>query len=124
MEALEDVVSALGASRPVVVAREVTKIHEEFLRGAAAEVLQELRRRGDVKGEITLLIGKGAPGADAPAPTQDLRTQLEQIMSEQGLDEKSALKVLAKERGVGKSELYRELQRGQRTEGRGQSKNR
>src|SRR5277367_2592387 len=57
-EALEDMVELLGAARHVVVAREVTKLHEEFLRGHAADVLETLKSRGDVKGEITLLIGK------------------------------------------------------------------
>jgi 16S rRNA (cytidine1402-2'-O)-methyltransferase len=40
----------------VVVARELTKIHEEFLRGTAAEVLSELKKRESIKGEITLLV--------------------------------------------------------------------
>ena len=48
----------LGQSASVVIAREVTKIHEEFLRGRAGEVLETLNARGDIKGEITLLIGK------------------------------------------------------------------
>ncbi len=57
-ETLEDVVEVLGEARHVVIAREVTKIHEEFLRGRAGEVLETLKARGDIKGEITLLIGK------------------------------------------------------------------
>src|SRR5437660_7463908 len=55
LETLADVVELLGGDRHVVVAREVTKIHEEFLRGRAAEVLGQLKARGEVKGEITLL---------------------------------------------------------------------
>src|SRR5262252_5937345 len=58
VESLEDLVEVLGESRHVVVAREVTKIHEEFLRGSASEVLTMLKAREAVKGEITLLIGK------------------------------------------------------------------
>ena len=42
----------------MVIAREVTKLHEEFLRGRAGEVLETLKARDAVKGEITLLIGK------------------------------------------------------------------
>jgi 16S rRNA (cytidine1402-2'-O)-methyltransferase len=57
-EALEDIVEVLGPARHVVIAREVTKIHEEFLRGHAGHVLETLKARGDIKGEITLLIGK------------------------------------------------------------------
>ena len=48
--------------RHVVIAREVTKLHEEFLRGRASEVLEMLKARDGVKGEITLLIGKAEEG--------------------------------------------------------------
>ena len=58
VDALKDVVELLGPERHVVVAREVTKLHEEFLRGTAEDVLATLSRRVEVKGEITLLIGK------------------------------------------------------------------
>ena len=109
VESLEDIVHVLGPQRPVVIARELTKLHEEFIRGTAQEALERVRGR-ELKGEITLLIGKGRPAEAAP-PRQDLRARLEQLMREQELDEKAALKALAKERGVSKSELYRELQR-------------
>src|SRR5512146_1354135 len=56
-EALTDVVAVLGPARHIVVAREVTKIHEEFLRGPAGEVLERVRAN-PLKGEITLLIAK------------------------------------------------------------------
>ena len=114
VEALEDVVEVLGAGRHVVVAREVTKIHEEFLRGRAGEVLEKLRARQAVKGEITLLIGKAEP-EDAHVGTAALgcptvRQRVEQIMAEGQVDEKTALKKVAKERGVSKSEAYRKMQ--------------
>jgi len=109
-EAVEDVVEILGADRQLVIAREVTKVHEEFLRGRAGEVLEVLRARGDIKGEITLLIGKAEEGQKV-APGVSVRQRLEQIMVEEKLDEKMALKKIAKEMGVSKSEAYRELQR-------------
>jgi len=122
VEALEDVVEVLGASRQVVVAREVTKIHEEFLRGRAGDVLETLKTREAVKGEITLLIGKseqdaaslrgaGQPGAAVPTSKLTVRQRIEQLMAEEKIDEKAALKRVAKERGVSKSEAYREWQR-------------
>jgi 16S rRNA (cytidine1402-2'-O)-methyltransferase len=111
-ETLEDVVGVLGPDRSVVIAREVTKVHEEFLRGRASEVLEALKARGDVKGEITLLIAKAEESAQtAPASRANIRKRLDQLMSEEKLDEKAALKKLAKEMGVSKSEAYRELQR-------------
>jgi len=111
-EALEDVVEVLGASRHVVVAREVTKLHEEFLRGHAADVLETLKARGEAKGEITLLIGKAEESERKAAPSRaSVRQRLEQLMNDEELDEKAALKKIAKEMGVSKSEAYRELQR-------------
>ncbi len=111
--ALEDVVEVLGPDRPIVIAREVTKLHEEFLRGKVSEVLETLKSRDAVKGEITLLIGK-AEEADLPAATSSrvsIRERIEQIIAEEKVDEKAALKKVAKERGISKSEAYRELQR-------------
>jgi 16S rRNA (cytidine1402-2'-O)-methyltransferase len=116
VEALTDIVEVMGEARHVVIAREVTKLHEEFLRGRAAEVLENLKAREAVKGEITLLIGK-AEEEDArveagdPARRPSVRQRVEQIMAEEKVDEKAALKKVAKERGVSKSEAYRELQR-------------
>jgi 16S rRNA (cytidine1402-2'-O)-methyltransferase len=114
-EALEDMVEVLGASRHVVVAREVTKLHEEFLRGHAGDVLETLKSRGEVKGEITLIIGKAEEGearvGTGPLARPAIRERLQQIMAEEKLDEKAALKKIAKEMGVSKSEAYRELQR-------------
>lgn len=109
VEALQDVVELLGPDRHVVVAREVTKLHEEFLRGRAEDVLATLRQRGDVKGEITLLIGK--PDGQAQSNGKNVGQRVRELMSAEALDEKAALKQAAKEFGVSKSEAYRELQR-------------
>ena len=96
----------------MVIAREVTKIHEEFLRGHAGEVLETLKARGDIKGEITLLIGKmEAAEQKAPASRVGIRQRVEQIIAEEKVDDKTALKKVAKELGISKSEAYRELQR-------------
>src|ERR1700693_1403782 len=115
VEALSDVVEILGSARHVVVAREVTKLHEEFLRGRAGDVLETLKSRDGVKGEITLLIGKPEEAthgaADAPSARFSIRQRVEQIMAEEKVDEKAALKKVARERGISKSEAYRELQR-------------
>ena len=113
LETLADVVEVLGNDRHVVVAREVTKIHEEFLRGRVEEILKKLKARGDVKGEITLLIAKAEEGATpAASDAVTVAQRVKQIMSEEKADEKAALKKVAKERGIGKSEAYREWQRG------------
>jgi len=101
----------LGPERHVVVAREVTKLHEEFLRGTAEDVLATLNRRVGVKGEITLLIGK-AESAEHPEPNgKNVGDRVRELMKVELLDEKAALKQAAKEYGMSKSEAYRELQR-------------
>ena len=111
-EALEDIVEILGGQRHVVIGREVTKLHEEFLRGHAAEVLETLKPRGDIKGEITLLIGKMEAAEQKALPSRmSVRERVEQIIAEEKLDEKAALKKVAKEMRISKSEAYREWQR-------------
>src|ERR1022692_4063517 len=113
LETLAEVVEVPGIDRYVVVAREVTKLHEEFLRGRVSAILEQLKARGDVKGEITLLIAKAEEGAAAPAvETVSVAARVREIMAQEKADEKAALKKVAKERGIGKSEAYREWQRG------------
>jgi 16S rRNA (cytidine1402-2'-O)-methyltransferase len=110
-EALEDVVEILGGQRHLVIAREVTKLHEEFLRGPAAEILAALKARGDIKGEITLLIGKMEATEEKASTRVSVRKRISQLTAEEKLDEKTALKKVAKEMGISKSEAYREFQR-------------
>jgi len=110
-ESLADVLEVLGPERQVVIAREVTKVHEEFLRGRTGDILETLKMRADIKGEITLLIGKAQEVERKAMPRESLRQRLQQVMDEEKVDEKAALKKIAKERGVSKSEVYRQLQR-------------
>lgn len=111
-EAMEDVVELLGPQRQIVIAREITKIYEEFLRGKAGTVLESIKTRDQIKGEITLLIGKSEEKEKKlEAFSVSIRQRLDAIMSSENLDEKAALKKVAKERGISKSAAYRELQR-------------
>ncbi len=111
LETMEDLVQVLGLNRQVVIAREVTKIHEEFLRGRSGELLEKLKARDGIKGEITLLVGKSEDSIQTAAAQVGVRTRVKQIMSEESVDQKAALKRVAKELGVSRSEAYRELQR-------------
>ena len=109
---LEDIVAVFGAAQRLVVARELTKLHEEFLRGTAAEVLAALIGRPVVRGEIVLLLD-GALSHDVDLNTGTLAAEV-QALIRGGASEKDALKQAAKRRGLGKSEVYREWQRGRR----------
>src|SRR5262245_52861643 len=92
LETLADVSEVLGESRHVVVAREVTKIHEEFVRGRAGEVLEQLKSRGDVKGEITLLIAKPETNDLRPVTSNlTVAQRVREIMASEQADEKAAL---------------------------------
>ena len=104
LEALEAIEQTLGP-RPVVVARELTKIHEEYLRGTAAEIHAQLATRDAVRGEITLLIGK----ATAPPPDDTpLDEAVEQLVAA-GTPRMDAIKQVAKRRGLSKREVYGQL---------------
>jgi 16S rRNA (cytidine1402-2'-O)-methyltransferase len=106
-DTLSDAAEILG-SRPAVVAREVTKIHEEFLRGTLAELRDAARERAP-RGEITLMIGPAVEGEIQAAPTLSLKERVAQLESESGLDRKAALKKAARERGLGKRDAYKQL---------------
>ena len=113
IETLADCEAVWGAALRVVVARELTKIYEEFQRGPVADVRRELAARDRIRGEITLLIE--APGRAATQPSsaavEKIAARVERLQIEAGIDEKEALKRLARELGTSKSDLYRELQR-------------
>ncbi|HLJ24991.1 MAG TPA: 16S rRNA (cytidine(1402)-2'-O)-methyltransferase [Candidatus Acidoferrales bacterium] len=106
-ETLADAAEILGA-RHAVVAREVTKIHEEFLRGPLGELRDAARQRAP-RGEITLLIGPAVEGEAQAAPSVSLKQRVAQLETESGLDRKAALKQAARERGLGKREAYKQL---------------
>ena len=110
LETLGDVAATFGAGQHVVVARELTKLHEEFLRGAVGEIAATLASRPAVKGEIVLLMELAKEAVAGGGAS--LAEQVAALVAAEGLSEKDALKRVAKERGMGKSEAYREWQRG------------
>ncbi len=110
LDTLSDVDAVFGARARVVLARELTKVHEEFIRGTAAGVREALGSRERVRGEMVLLleIAAASPGE---APGRSLRARVLELQRTETLSEKDALKRAAREWGLGKSEAYRELQR-------------
>ena len=110
LDTLADLESVWGPELRVVVARELTKIHEEFLRGTVADARRELAARDRVRGEFVLLV---APAVAPAAVSSALKVgeRIAQMQAADGIDEKEALKRLARELGQSKSDVYRELQR-------------
>ena len=106
LEALEAIAQVLGP-RPVVAARELTKVHEEFLRGTAVEVRAQLAARGSVKGEFTLLVGK----AVAPAPDNTPAGEAVEELVRAGAARMDAIKQVARRRGLSKREIYEQVLR-------------
>ena len=115
VETLADLEAVWGPALRIVMARELTKIHEEFLRCTVAEARRDLAARDRIRGEITLLVEalprSAADTAQEAAATEKISERVARLEAELGIDEKDALKRLARELGQSKSDLYRELQR-------------
>ena len=104
LETLEEL-DRIAPHRPVVVARELTKVHEEFLRGTPREVRAELSARAAVKGEITLLVGRGERDIADDTPVEEA---VERLVRE-GVARMDAVKAVARQRGLPKREVYRQV---------------
>lgn len=105
-ETLADAREVLG-DRRCVIARELTKLHEEFIRGSLSDM--ELSE-GAARGEIVLLIGPAVAGEitrDDPAAPRSILEEVEAIMRDEGVDRKGALKRVARARRISKSDAYR-----------------
>jgi 16S rRNA (cytidine1402-2'-O)-methyltransferase len=113
VDTLTDIEAVFGATQHIVVARELTKLHEEFLRGPVDELRQQLAARAAVRGEIVLMLAPTPPQASTQAQRSSIAAEVAALMQSESLTEKDALKRVARERGIGKSEAYRELQREQ-----------
>jgi 16S rRNA (cytidine1402-2'-O)-methyltransferase len=104
METLADIEDVLGA-REVVLARELTKVHEEFLRGSVREVLESLEKRPALKGEMTVMVGRGETVEADNRPIENAVAEL----VEAGIPRMEALKTVARRRGLSKREVYKQL---------------
>jgi 16S rRNA (cytidine1402-2'-O)-methyltransferase len=102
LEALDDITAVLGA-RDVVVARELTKLHEEVLRGTAAQIRETLAARDSVRGEFVILIAKASEPAPDDTPLEDAVASLVHA----GVERMEAMKRVARQRGLSKREVYR-----------------
>jgi 16S rRNA (cytidine1402-2'-O)-methyltransferase len=112
LDTLADLESVWGSALRVVVARELTKMHEEFLRATVAEARRDLASRDRVRGEITLLVEVLPRSTESRAVGEEgIAARVARLQSEAGIDEKEALKRVARDLGQSKSDVYRELQR-------------
>lgn len=104
---LSDVVEELGAGRAVCVGRELTKMHEEYLRGEAAEVFEELEGRDDIRGECTVVIG---PRPEGEQPREGAIDRKIRELLDRGLSARTIREVVAEVFEVSRSGLYERIE--------------
>lgn len=103
-ESLSDILKYFG-NRKIVVAKELTKIHENFYRGKVSEIIEIFENIKDVKGEFIILI----EGIKIEEENELNYLPLEEhydFYAKQGLEKKDIIKKIAKDRGVNKNEIY------------------
>jgi len=101
-DTLDDIHELLG-NREAVLAREVTKIHEEFLRGPVSALVRELGS-GEVRGEVTLIISGSA--GESRVNEDLLKAEIRELKG-QGLRVKEIAEVLGEKFGYSKKDIYR-----------------
>jgi len=102
LETLDDIAEVLG-DRPVVAARELTKMYEEVLRGTPAEIRAALSARDSVRGEFVVLIGRSLTPPVNDVPVEEMI----QALIAAGVERMEAMKTVARERGLSKREVYK-----------------
>jgi 16S rRNA (cytidine1402-2'-O)-methyltransferase len=105
VESLRAIAEALGARR-VVVARELTKIHEEFLEGTAASIVDMLESRPAIKGEFTIMVARAE--AAPPSDPADIEAEVAALVAD-GTPRMDALKAVARRYGLSKREVYKRV---------------
>jgi 16S rRNA (cytidine1402-2'-O)-methyltransferase len=113
LDTLADIETILGPTQHVVIARELTKLHEEFLRGSVSELRTQLAARPSIRGEIVLMLAPAIAESETAAQRASIAVDVTALIKAEGISEMDALKRVARERGMGKSQAYRELQREQ-----------
>ena len=100
---LEEIISCMG-DRPAVLAREMTKLHEEFIRGSVSQILTSMKKQANVKGECTLLVAgrEEKEAVDSEIVEGEIKAALEKQQS--GLS--AITRIIAKKYGLPKNEIY------------------
>ncbi len=108
VESLGDV-AELFPTRRIVLARELTKIHEEFLRGTAGELQQRLAARDSIRGEFTMLLER-AKEEESAWNQESVQREYAKLL-EAGFERMEAMKEVARRAGLAKREIYEMLQK-------------
>lgn len=103
---LKDAIEILG-NRPAAIARELTKLHEEIVRGTLNELAARFSGAEQARGEIVLIIGAATVAAQSEAVSPMRLAERVGELERDGLDAKSALKTAARELGMKRADAYR-----------------
>lgn len=103
---LKDLKHVLDCNRKVVLAREITKIYEEFIRGNIDDLID---RAEDLKGEIVLIIEGSNKESDENELNNLALEEHYKFYESQGFTKKDIIKKIAKDRGINKNEIYKEF---------------
>lgn len=106
VESLRDALEVLG-DVPITVAREMTKLHEEFLAGSISEMIAALERKESIRGEITIVFG--AKTAEAKSASPDHLAAEFRRLRDEGIRRTDAAKMLAERYGLKKGQVYKML---------------
>ena len=104
-QTLADAYQILG-EREAVVARELTKLHEEIRRGLLSKLAADYTEKTDIRGEIVVLIDRNV--IDLPMKQSSVAALVDQFERD-GMDHRAALKKAARELGLSRAEAYRKL---------------
>ena len=104
LKTLKDLLAVVGDRREIVLARELTKIHEEFWRGNIGEAIDLYTNERQPKGEYTLVI-KGAAETSLITSQAELKQELQQLLA-QGMTRSQASRQLAKLTSLSRREIY------------------
>ena len=107
MDTLKMMLEVLG-DRQISICRELTKIHEEFIRGSISDVLEKLEPRGEM---VVIVEGSAESEEDIQRNNRNEMTLEEhyKFYENQGLDKKEIIKKIAKDRNVNKNEIYKKF---------------
>ena len=103
---LKDILELLGP-RQVVVGREMTKMHEEILRGPVDAVLADLEARESIRGEFALLVAPDEKPESEGLSEEDIPAEVERFMKEEGLSRSDAVRIVAELYNIPRKKVYK-----------------
>jgi 16S rRNA (cytidine1402-2'-O)-methyltransferase len=107
LDSLRDARDVAGGDVEITVAREMTKLHEEFLRGTIDEVIATLEQRAAIYGEVTIVFA-AAPKRESSVTAEELAAEFEKLR-DGGMRRNDAIKVVAEKFGMRKNDVYKML---------------